>query len=275
MKFTTALSSIAAVTTTALVLALAPAPVSAGARRGAPWGADSRWASRLLKGKMDWYHHWQDGPFSVPNGVEYVPTFWGTSKFSQWNQRKAEMNRNMPSRLLAFNEPDIKSQANMSPRYAADVYAQEICPWQRRGVKISTPQIVWDYDGWMDPFLRALRAKGSAGCEPDFLAIHWYGGKNDMDKFKAFVQKGWNKYQKSIWLTEVGLTSASNPSSAEAESFLRRALAWVDSQDYVKRITWTGVFAINNPPDSFLSNRIAMFQSNGELRNTAFIMMYE
>ncbi|CAD6929572.1 unnamed protein product [Tilletia controversa] len=274
MKFTTSLSSAAVLATSALVLVLAPSPVFA-ARRGAPWGADTRWASRLLKGKIDWYHHWQDGPFSAPSGVEYVPTFWGASKWDKWNLRKAEMNRNLPGSLLAFNEPDIKSQGNMASSYAADVYAKEICPWQKRGVRISTPQIVWDYEGWMDPFLRALRAKGSAGCEPDFLAIHWYGGKNDIEKFKSFIQKGWSKYKKPIWITEVGLASSSNPTTAESESFLRRALSWVDSQSYVKRITWTGVFAISNPPDSFISNRVAMFQNNGDLRNTAFIMQYE
>ncbi|KAK0523099.1 hypothetical protein OC834_006032 [Tilletia horrida] len=268
MKLTLASISSSALALFALALSSAPTPANA-ARRGAPWGADSRWASTLLKGKFDWYHHWQDGPIST--NAEYVPTFWGPSQWDKWNQRKQEMSRNLPARLLAFNEPDIKSQANMSPQYAAQVYFDEICPWQKKGVKISTPQIVWDWN-WLDSFMRSIRAKG---CEPDFLAIHWYGGKNDIAKFKSFVQTGWNKYKKNIWITECGITASSGPSTADVESFLRQALKWVDSQSYVARFAWTGVFAVNNPPDDFLTNRGAMFQSDGSLRSPAFIMQYE
>ncbi|KAK0555233.1 hypothetical protein OC861_004923 [Tilletia horrida] len=255
----------------AIVLFVLPSNTYA-ARRGAPYGADSRWAHRLFKGKMDWYHHWQAGPINVPDGVEYVPTFWGPRYWDKWTERKHEMNRNLPSRLLAFNEPDVRSQANLSPHAAVKLYKQEICPWQNRGVKISTPQIVWDMDGWLDPFMSGIR---DAGCEPDFVALHWYGSKHDIAGFKKYIQKAWNKYGKSIWITELGLTSASHPSTYEAESFLREALAWVDTQDYIKRVTWTGVFAVNNPPDGYLSNRMAMFNDNGSLRSMAMIMQYD
>ncbi|KAL9934147.1 hypothetical protein V8E36_007229 [Tilletia maclaganii] len=276
MRFTlSTLTASASSAVSLLVVALAlsaPTGTEAAALRGAPYGADSRWSSRLFKGKIQWYHHWQDGPISGAPG--YVPTFWGPAKWDKWNQRKQEMNRNLPTRLLAFNEPDIKSQANMDPQYAAQVYAAEICPWQRRGVKVSTPQIVWDYDGWMDPFLRALRAR-SDGCEPDFLAIHWYGRKNEIEKLKAFVRKGHAKYNKYVWITEMGLMSSSGPDTGENENFLRAALKWIDSQDYVTRVTWTGVFPVDNPPDSFLSRFGAMFRSDGSLRSLAYIMQYE
>jgi Glycosyl hydrolase catalytic core len=105
----------------------------------------------------------------MPSKVEYVPMFWGPAKWDQWNQRVSEMNKNPPKYLMAFNEPDVDSQANMDPYYAADLYMQQINPWASKGTKLGSPAIVWNLD-WMNTFLSQVQSKQG---HVDFLCLHW------------------------------------------------------------------------------------------------------
>ena len=70
--------------------------------------------------------------------------------------------------LLAFNEPDVKGQANIDPDTAVGLFMQELQPYARKGVKVSSPQMVWDLD-WLSKFLNICHEAGrSISC----LAIH-------------------------------------------------------------------------------------------------------
>jgi hypothetical protein len=101
--------------------------------------------------------------------LEYVPMYWGKSQTAAWNQRKKEMATALPQHLLAFNEPDISSQANMDPKSAASLYMQEIFPWGQKGVKLGSPAIAWDLN-WMQTFLNAVHDQGGY---VDFVNLHW------------------------------------------------------------------------------------------------------
>lgn len=106
----------------------------------------------------------------MPAKDEYVPMFWGPSKWGMWNQRVAEMKMKTPKHLMAFNEPDVKSQSNMDAGYAAKLYMEQIYPWASKGVKLGSPAIVWDLN-WMASFLSALNQKGG---HVDYICIHWF-----------------------------------------------------------------------------------------------------
>lgn len=198
----------------------------------------------------------------MPSNIEYVPNFWGSSKWGEWNERKKEIKKFNSKRILAFNEPDIAGQSNMSPEAAASVYMQELEPYRKKGVKVSSPQIVWDVD-WMDKFLKSLRSKGG---DVDFMAIHWYGSYNEYSKFTSWVSKIHKRYNKSVWVTEYGITQSSQPSQAQIKNFHVKATQWMKSVGYVKRAAWLGCFAISSPPDSFAAARNAFFANGGSLR---------
>lgn len=245
---------------------LASVSVDARLRRGLAWGTDNRWATTIAKGTIEWYWHWEQGAVSeMPSRVEYVPNFWGPSKWGLWNQRKKEISKMNSQRILAFNEPDVKGQADMDPKYAATLFMQELEPYRKKGIKVSSPQIVWDVD-WMDKFLKALRAKGG---DVDFMAIHWYGGYKEINNLKTWVKKINKRYNKSVWLTEYGVTASSHPSQAQIKNFHVQATEWLQSQSYVKRAAWLGCFAVSSPPDSFAAARNAFFNSGGSLRSWA------
>ena len=69
------------------------------------------------------------------------------------------MNTSPPKALLAFNEPDISGQSNLDPTTAANLWMQEIQPWKKRGVRLGSPQIVWNQD-WLSQFMNICKSKG-------------------------------------------------------------------------------------------------------------------
>lgn len=254
-------------TAAAGVLALSFIAPAQAAMRGLPWATDNRWSTVIgSKPKIQWYHHWQDGPISQLASKEYVPQFWGPAKWSQWNSRVSEMNAKKPQHLMAFNEPDISSQSGLDPNYAAQLYMEQIQPWGNKGVSLGSPAIVWKLD-WMQTFLNGVKNRGG---RVDFICIHWYGSWNDLAGFKKYVQSVRSQFNKPIWVTEMGITSGSYPSQAQVKSFMMNALSWLDSQSYVERVAWFGCFAANNPPDGFATGLNALIQSGGALSDMGF-----
>lgn len=84
--------------------------------------------------------------------------------------------------------------AHPSHSTAAKDWVRELKPYQDKGVKISSPQIVYDLD-WMDKFMTKLH---QLGADVDFMAIHSYTPKGDkgLNQLKTFVQKVRKRYGK-------------------------------------------------------------------------------
>jgi hypothetical protein len=187
--------------------------------------------------------------------------FWGPSKWGQWNNRVNEMNRKAPKYLMAFNEPDVKSQSNMNPYYAAQLYMEQINRWSAKGAKLGSPAIVWDLN-WMNTFLNEVKKKGG---HVDFLCLHWYGSYKDLSGFQKYIQTAHSRFGKNIWVTEMGITSSSNPSQHQVKQFMMKAFTWMDSQPYVERGAWFGAFEANRAPDAFATAKNALFKPGGAL----------
>jgi hypothetical protein len=274
--------------------------------RGIAWAADNRIAPALAtKPQVTWYYR-QFSPSSYPNlltaflpvdwadpvvpqmgSLEYVPMFWGPKSWAKWTLRKVEMTLIPPKHLLAFNEPDVPSQANMDPNYAVTLYMQEIMPWSYRGTSLGSPAIAWNLD-WLAQFLDGVRKKGG---HVDFIVLHWfvlfipeilvihdtsgshspidrYGSWKDLSKFKEYVQSAHQRFGKPIWVTELGITSASKPSQAQVKTFMMNAFAWMDSQQYIERAAWFGCFT--HPPDGYATGLNALFSSDGGLSDLGY-----
>jgi len=75
--------------------------------------------------------------------------------------------------LLAFNEPDLTSQSNLSPATAAQLFKQYIQPIQakNKNLKVGAPAVSAAPGGrvWLASFLTACN-----GCKFDFLPIVSY-----------------------------------------------------------------------------------------------------
>lgn len=246
---------------------LVAVPVAADFAYGIPWATDNNWAASMTEKTVSWYHHWQDGPVdTIHKKVEYVPMYWGTKKKDLWNKRKAQFHKNLPKNILAFNEPDIETQAGMSPSEAVEEFMDELQPYAERGVNVSSPQMVYDLE-WLDQFMDKCKL---AGCNISFMALHWYGGHQDFDSFTNWIESVYKKFKLPIWVTEYGLTSASDPSDDEVNDFMNKTVHWMKSQDYIERAAWNGCYNVHNPPDEFATPLNAFFSNGGALRNTAY-----
>ncbi|KAK0547077.1 hypothetical protein OC846_005006 [Tilletia horrida] len=235
---------------------------SGAVQRGICWGMDDSYASKLKGSKLSWYHHWQGGRVSGldAQGAEYVPMFWGSRYNYLWDQRKASFGKNLPKHIIAQNEPDVKSQSNVDPYTAASDWIQQLGPYQKKGVKVTTPQIVYDVN-WMSTFMNQLEKKG---YKPDIIALHWYGGSNQIDSFKAYIQKVHNKWPNlPIWITEMGVTRTGAGSQSQVLNFQREVMNFVDNSGYVKRVAWIGAFIEGQAYDNFMSNMNAFFHQGG------------
>ncbi|SNX88017.1 uncharacterized protein MEPE_06728 [Melanopsichium pennsylvanicum] len=252
-------------------LLCAVSSTEASLKRGLAWGVNDNYGPRIAKGLIKWYWHWQDGPNSKFDGkLEWVPCFWGPKYFSQWNTRKQEMKSNLPDYILSFNEPEISGQANLDPSYAAKLHMQELEPYAKKGVKISSPQMVWKTE-WLQEFMDEC---DKLGCTIDFIALHWYGTTKDMDLLKKWIKTIHSKFNKPIWVTEYGITAASGSNMSAIKKFHMDATAWMTSVKYVKRAAWLGCFEISKPPDSYANSKNAFLNSNGSLRDIAYWYLY-
>jgi hypothetical protein len=231
--------------------------------RGVAWAVDNRWATAFTNTSITWYHHWQDASISnMASNIQYVPMNWGPQYASLWTKRQAQMNTSLPEYLLSYNEPDVVSQANMTPSEAINGFLTDIQPWRERGVLVSSPQIVWNTT-WLSTFMKGIRANGT---DVDFMAIHYYGSWNDTATPKKYIQGIYNTYKKPIWITELGTTQKSNGTQEQQIGFMNSMLDWMATQSYVQRVVWSGAWSIANPPDNYIAMEDGMFYPNATLR---------
>jgi len=254
-----------------IALFLALPAVDATFIRGLAWAVDNNYAPTIAKGLIQWYHHWQDLYVpEMPSSLEYVPMFWGDTQWSLWDQTKTNMNSMWPKHLMGFNEPDVPSQANMDPNYAATLWMQQIQPYGWKGVKLVSPAIAYSLS-WLQTFMTAVAQQGG---NIDLVACHWYGSWSDIAGFKSYVASVHAQSGRQIWVTEVGVTSASNPTQAQTKQFMMDAFSWMESTGYVDRASWFGCFLVYDPPDDYATAKNALFAAPAQLSDMAYWYIY-
>ena len=159
-----------------------------------------------------------------------------------WNGINEEALRDYVSRnpdceyLLAFNEPNLTDQANMTPQEAADRWDDVKSIADELGLKIISPAMNYgtlanytDPIVWLDEFFTLVP-------ESDFhgIAVHCYmssGGAlmGYIDRFK--------KYNKPIWLTEFCAWSG-NVTPESQQRYMTDAINYLEADPDIFRYAW-------------------------------------
>jgi hypothetical protein len=146
------------------------------------------------------------------------------------------------SALLAFNEPELPDQANMTVELAAKEWLRCIEPLRAVGVRAGSPGISSAPQGvdWLLQFVAFIRAGGS---DVDFWAIHWYG--ETLGQFYDYIWSTHHRLgpEKPMWITEFAATnwSVEKPlERAHVEAFARDSCIYLDSLEWVERYAWFG-----------------------------------
>ncbi|MFQ9515081.1 MAG: glycosyl hydrolase [Eubacterium sp.] len=201
---------------------------------------------------IGWYYNWGYQSFKDTNykntkfyDTEFVPMIWGepTVEFSQiFSQVKAKGYKYM----LAYNEPDLQWESNISPSTMLLRWNNEFIKYKgsmRLGSPaISTAKPLMESDDWWAPFWNGLSA--SAKANMTFIAVHkYYENYNEKSaaEFLMLIDETYEKYKKPIWITEFALWNADKnnaKSNANAQEFLKIVCKGLNERSYVERYSW-------------------------------------
>ena len=230
--------------TTLLVVSLSIFNVShvrgeATSKRGAAYTVTATVSPLSISGTVSWAYNWaMSESGKLPPGVEFVPMLWG-AHFDGWQASIERALSDGSKYILGFNEPDLSSQAALSPPVAAGYYKTYITPFQDRA-KLVSPAVTSSTSAnmgfqWLDVFMKACSA-----CSISVLAVHWYG--DSVDSFKSYVNEAVTfagSYGLSeVWITEFALNADINGVTKTAEGFIQDVTPWLDSQSLVTRYSY-------------------------------------
>jgi RNA polymerase sigma factor (sigma-70 family) len=233
-------ASVSAVSTTPATSPVpAPPPAVRSAKKGVSTYSFAGNAQALRDVRATWYYNWAaERSVAQIDGVEFVPMIWGANSVTAPNLAKA---RAQGRTLLAFNEPDLGEQANMSVERALELWPQLAAT----GMRLSSPAVAYGADtpgGWFDRFMSGARARG---YRIDFIALHWYGSDFSaaaVGHLRGYIEKVYDRYKLPIWLTEYALISFSGgvryPTQDQQVAFVRNSTTMLQSLSFVERYAW-------------------------------------
>ncbi|KAK3371742.1 glycosyl hydrolase catalytic core-domain-containing protein [Lasiosphaeria ovina] len=200
----------------------AAAPASGGLRRGLVYNDHTLLPRFLTSGtKATWTYNWGQGDDSSV-GLEFVPMLWSTSKGfpATWPANAAKAISAGSKCVLSFNEPDLASQANLSPADAAAAHIQLMNPLSGK-VRIGSPAITNSQEAgqgikWLTAFLAACNGQ----CKIDFTAIHIYGVPPNV--FLAHILEAHAAAKTNIWITEFGFPGSPDEVNASLQTVLKQ-----------------------------------------------------
>ncbi|KAF2743869.1 glycoside hydrolase family 128 protein [Sporormia fimetaria CBS 119925] len=222
------------------------APPSSGAKPKMGLAYNDAALCKNFAGKASWAYSWGSTPGGdLPEGVSFIPMPWTKNEDAKkWLGFVDDAISKGTDTVMGFNEPDLPAQANMSPEVACQRWAEYMDPIKAAhpSVTILGPSVTNDGIDenkglqWLAKFQKAC-----PGAKWDAANIHfydlWMDGDHETDmstvgRFKKQVQKAHDQTGKDVWVTEFGLFP--DQSAEDSAEFLREAVKYMDSTDFVK-----------------------------------------
>lgn len=198
----------------------------------------------LLAPGVGWQYNWGS---SVPmasimheNNMAFYPMAWnnhfGAAEMRAYKQAYPED----AQFILAYNEPNLTDQANMTPQVAASYWPELKQFAQETGYKLISPAVNYgtlsgyhDPIKWLDEF---FAQPGVSLDDVDGIAIHCY--MPSAEALKNFVRL-FDKYEKPIYMTEFchagsGITN----DEATQKRFMADVLNYMESDDKIGGYSW-------------------------------------
>ncbi len=188
--------------------------------------SDPKEAEKL---QATWHYNW--GPNGTSkDSMEFVPMAKGTPHFGPGYWEKiAELKTKGAKNLLTFNEPERKSQGNLTVAQALEHWPK----LEATGLRLSSPAPSSDKGGmeWLADFMKEVKKRS---LRVDFIAIHWYRS-SDLDKFGDWLRELRRDYDRPIWLTEFNVWKGDQKTQ---ERFLKGAVKIMERSSFVERYTY-------------------------------------
>jgi hypothetical protein len=170
--------------------------------------ADPRDFAALAAG-VSWWYNWSPQPNrhaprdpAARYEMDFYPMAWGPVFDAAAIHSYLRAHQRIRY-LLVLNEPNITSEADLTPQAAAELWPRIEALAASEHVSIVGPALTaGDMPGyadpvvWLDDFYAAFRARHARDPRIDYLAFHWYdyGLAAQLDRL--------DKYGKRLWVTE-------------------------------------------------------------------------
>ncbi|KPV73022.1 glycoside hydrolase family 128 protein [Rhodotorula graminis WP1] len=187
---------------------------------------------------ISWAYNWGQLPEgTLSPGVEYIPMLWSDNA-GDWFVNAQKAIDNGSKYLLAFNEPDLVGQADMTVAAVVAGWKKYMSPFKGKA-KLVSPAVT---NGGA-PLGRDYLAAFFDACptcleETDAIALHWYDAAWNTGYFTNYLQEAHTRFGKPIWLTEF----AGSGTVAEQQAFFATVLPWMEKQPWIERYAGFGDF---------------------------------
>lgn len=191
--------------------------------------------AQLFGDALVWSYNWGS---SVPHAAtgtasqEFVPMAWtaGPMDTTSWSSSK---------HVLSFNEPNFKSQANLTPLQAAQAWPQLQAAAKSAGAMIVGPAVNFcgpasmclntDPYAWLQQFLDSCKTI-AGGC--DFSAVAFHSYTCSIAALNSFAHQYYTRFGKPLWLTEF---ACADDHSVNQSDFLQSAVHYLELNPYIER----------------------------------------
>lgn len=217
------------------------------AKRGVAFKFDYGEDAQLLEPAISWSYNWGNDRPEVDAStiyldamkVEFCPMIWN-KKFNPDAIRNWVQKHPNTQYLLAFNEPNLKDQANMTPQVAASYWPQVKELAAELNLKIVSPAMNYgtvsgygDPIKWLDEFFACDGVSLDDVCA---ISIHCYMA--NPASVKNYI-KLFAKYNKPIWMTEFcAWESYAIHSEEDQMRYMCEVLNHMERNESVQRYAW-------------------------------------
>ncbi|KAF9076373.1 glycosyl hydrolase catalytic core-domain-containing protein [Rhodocollybia butyracea] len=218
-------------------------PVISGAKGCLAWpNGDQSYLGDYKTNQMNVIYTWgETAPSDASSlGFTFAPQLWG---YTNENAFGSTVNAGNTRYALFLNEPNEPGQSNIDPQSAAGLWFQYMEPLQAQGVKVGSAATSSNPNGmdWTNQWQAACKTIKPEGCNPDFMAVHWYD--ISVASFESYITLWHNTFNLPIWVTEFAYQDFNGNDQGDLptiQNFMGTVTSWMDQQDYVEAYCWFG-----------------------------------
>ncbi|MBQ8938835.1 MAG: carbohydrate-binding protein [Paludibacteraceae bacterium] len=219
--------------------------MSKSAKRGVAFNFAVAEDLPLLSDAISWDYNWgnDQNPTAASwmdmEGIDFCPMCW-SGNYSADRIRAYVAAHPNTKYLLAFNEPNLKDQARMTPAEAAAMWAPVVALAKELKLKLVSPAMNYgtlagysDPIKWLDEF---FAQPGVSIDDIDAISIHCYmANPQALRNYVAMFYK----YNKPIWLTEFCAWEEYAIHSEEDQmTYMCSVLNYLEQDSNVERYAW-------------------------------------
>jgi len=214
------------------------------AKRGVSFNFTNVMDLPLLSPYISWDYNWGNTPtedaatWFDANEMDFCPMCWN-GNYSPDRIRAFVAAHPKTQYLLAFNEPNLTDQANMTPAQAAELWPPVVALAKELNLKLVSPAMNYGtlagYSNpikWLDEF---FAQPGVSLDDVDAIAIHCYMAS--ASSVQGYVEM-FEKYNKPIWLTEFCAWDPVPGSVNTQMDYMCAVLNYLESHATVARYAW-------------------------------------